>query len=414
MMRCPIRSKSLGLSAVALAMVVASGCPLGGDPVSRQAEKTCRETMSEDPQYAVYAAAEAAASESALAQQIVTESVESEDFERSLSAVRGLATDPDESSRSLLRQAFEQKKGPVRLWAAIGLGHLGDEEALAWLSGQLAELGGPIRSDAALVLAEHGQSEVVKSMLVEMIESGDQLRQDEAYGILGRIAQPWTTELLLKGLDSEHGEERREAIAALGQSGDAAVAGKIARFANTQGLVFVTLEALGELGNPDSEPTLQSMMKKNEPLVKVYAGVALWKLGSLGDPFAELGPLSAAPDPGVRRALAEQLGSIEGDTQAVQLLVTLLEDADDADVRLDAARSLRALAPEGVDPYLVTAASDPDYRVATTALAALRRTADAAVGEQLLPLLDSDNPYVRISAAMTILDARARGVAAGS
>lgn len=410
-MRRPILSTAVCSSLIVLALVFATGCPPGGDPLIRQAESTCRETMAEDPQYAAYAVAEAAASESSLASEIVRQAIDSEDFDQSLAAVRGLADDPDADDQALLKQAFDQKKGPVRLWAAIGLGRLGEAEAIEWLESQLTELGGPIRSDAALVLARQGKSDVVKDMLSGMIGSDDQAVQDEAYGILGRIGDPWAVEMLLAGLKGEHGEARREAIAALGRTGDREAAMKIARFANTQGLVFATLEALGEMGHPDTKPTVQAMMKQEEPLAKVYAGVALWKLGGVADPLTAIGPLTGSPDAGVRRALAEQLGSIEDDTGSVQLLIALLEDQADADVRLAAARSLRTLNPEGIAPYLVTAASDADYRVATTALAALRGSNDEAIPEQLLPLLDHENPYVRVSAAMTVLDVRERSSA---
>ena len=159
MLRRAIGSTTAWASLLALALMAATGCPPGGDPVVRQAETTCLDTMAEDPQYAAYAVSEAAASQSSLASQIVQEAIASEDFESSLAAVRGLADEPGADDQALLKQAFEQKKGPARLWAAIGLARLGDTEAVGWLEGQLSELSGPIKSDAASVLVRQGRGD---------------------------------------------------------------------------------------------------------------------------------------------------------------------------------------------------------------------------------------------------------------
>ncbi len=413
MMRRPARSMRVSWVLLVAVVALAIGCQPGGDPVMKQAEDTCNATMEQDPQYASYAVAEAAKSGSSYAAKLLRDSVVSDDYEISLAAVRGLAADPSQETQPLLQQAFESKQGAARIWAAIGLTRLGDPEAIEWLKGQLEATTGAMRFDVAEALAARGEREAVEGVARSLMDSGDQAAQEEAYTLLGQVRQPWATELLLAGLKTEHGEDRREAIRALGSSGDPAVAGKIERFVNTQGLVFVTIEALGRLGNPESTGPLEAMLKKNEPLVTAYAGVALWKLGALADPQATLGPLLSRGDSFTKKTLAEQLGTVKGDEAALGLLVGLLETGQEPEVRLAAARSLQDLGSEGVTPYLVEAALDPDYQVATAALDALRGSNEPTVPEQLLPLLEGENPYVRIAAAITILDVRERVGAAG-
>jgi HEAT repeat protein len=67
-------------------------------------------------------------------------------------------------------------------------------------------------------------------------------------------------------------------------------------------------------------------------------------------------------------------------------------------------RSLAVGAAAADVPTFLRAAGDEDYEVATVALSALAKLgvpADAVA--QLAPLLDSGNPYVRLSAANAIL-----------
>jgi HEAT repeat protein len=83
-------------------------------------------------------------------------------------------------------------------------------------------------------------------------------------------------------------------------------------------------------------------------------------------------------------------------------LTQLTRDAD-AEVRTEAFRALRGRAGEGLAETFAEGAQDPDYEVATIALAALAQTGDRSQSAALAALLESENPYLAISAAHTIL-----------
>jgi HEAT repeat protein len=215
------------------------------------------------------------------------------------------------------------------------------------------------------------------------------------------IAEPWATELLVQGLNKEHGEDRQQAIAALGATGAPEVARRISRFVSTQGLVFATLEALGALGNPDSIAVVRAKTEHDEPLVRVWAAVALWKLGESDSAAEVLEPLISDEDVVVRRLLAEELGAVDSD-KAVEWLATLAGDEDQG-VRLNAVRSLDQRASSAEEPLLLAASADQDYEVATVAINVLARVGGEGALEELGALVDSENPYIALSAANAVL-----------
>jgi HEAT repeat protein len=112
------------------------------------------------------------------------------------------------------------------------------------------------------------------------------------------------------------------------------------------------------------------------------------------------------PDPTVRRILAEQLGSI-GDEEARSRLATLAEDTS-KEVRVEALRAIAVEAGPEFEPVLVQAAHDSEYEVATLALNVLGEVGRGSVVDSIAPLMDSENPYVAMSAAAAVLSIRAR------
>jgi len=247
-------------------------------------------------------------------------------------------------------------------------------------------------------------------MLATWMHSDDQATRDEAYGVLGAIKQPWAVPMLLDGLKNEHGEARLQPIVSLGHTGDPAVAAKIVPFVNTQGLVFASLEALGGLGNESSLSAIQPMLEHEQPLVRVYAGTAAWRLGheDLATPVLE--PQVEAEDPVVRRNLAEQLAPIDAPA-ASQLLVRLSAD-DDRDVCISALRALSGRSGPEVEAALIAATQSSDYQVASAALDALADTGGAGALAAAKARLDDENPYVEVTAAHAVLTLQAEGASA--
>jgi HEAT repeat protein len=382
----------------ALSILLLSACS-SEDPVVSRARSVFDESRASSPDHATYGLAIALASGTSFGHQTALEAVASTDYTTALEALRALAEKPDAQVEPVLREAYETKKAAAhRLQAAVGLARLGDAAALGWIGEQVD--GGALNSAALSVLAEHGEEERVVMLLGKMMDSEESSIRNNAYALLGDLRYPWATELLLAGLKKEFGEERIQAIVSLGRTGDPAVAETLQKFVTFQGLVFASIEALGALGNPGSIPAIESMADHEKELVRVYAAVALWRLGEEERGTALVDGLIASEDPLVRENLAVQLGAVES-AGAQQRLATLSGDTVEA-VRLEALRSLGSQ-PSAPADTLASRIEDPSYQVATVALDGLARLGSIEQVAGLEPLLDNPNPYIALSAANAIL-----------
>lgn len=403
----PWRVPSVTLLGAIVALLVGCGST---DRVSRKAEAACLDRMQQDFQFARYGLNLAARYDGPFARQLLVDHLLSDNYQTALAAAKGISDAPDPAAEEALRQVFADKEGALRLSAAVALAKLGDAEASEWLKQQIDGVGGPAKLNVLAFLGKQGEQDLVRPIVQKMMDSESQAGRDEAYLVLGEIGEPWATKLLLQGLEREHGKGRKQAIVALGITGDPAVAAELTPFVNTRGLVFATLEALGRLGNPDVEPALEKMLAKDEPLAQLYAGTALWKLGLLEEPQATLGPLTTVQDPQVRSTLAEQLASVN-DPAALSMLLALAGDTN-PDVRAAAVRAFSEQADAATQAALLERVEDPAYTVSTAAVEALGRMGGPETIERLEPLLDNDNPYVAISAANAILEIKAREASA--
>jgi HEAT repeat protein len=396
----PRRAAVVPFLTVLLAFFV--GCAGGDDSATRQAKAVFEQTMASNQEYSKYAVTVAHASRSPWARQKIIELIDSEHYPTALEAVRAFQKDPPPEAREALQNVFANKRGALKLQAAVALGRMGDQQALDWLAAEIEGGGAALNRDAAQLLAKQGNIDPLQDQFKKFLAAEHLDTRNEGYALLGAIGEPWATEMLLEGLDNEHGEDRQQAIIALGNTGDADVANKIVRFYNTQGLVFATLEALGNLADPGTAEAAETMTDHDEKPVRVYAAVATWRMGN-GDKAVEvLEPLVSDEDPMIRRLVAEQLAPVDADS-AKQWLVTLAQDSDPT-VRLAALRSLAPRAEPGDAAVFLAASGDAEYEVATVALnvlAGLEATAEEI--DQLRPLMDSDNPYIAFSAAHAIL-----------
>jgi len=386
-------------------VALVAGCA-GGDALTRAAERTFRDTAAEDPGYGTYGVTVAARGNSAFARAVVQEALAADD-QRLLEAVRAVAPQPSEELRPALEAIYGGRQGALKLLAGSALARLGDAAAVEWLERQTDTVGGQAQLEVVATLAKLGEREAAERWIRRNMESESQQDRDSAYAVLGAIGEDWSRELLLEGLEREHGEGRRQAIESLGRSGDPSVAPHLRPFINTQGLVFATIEALGAVGDTDSRGALETLLDNEAPLVRVYAACALWRIGALADPEAVIGPLARDGDARVRATLAGQLRAIE-DPRAGAILESMAADAD-AEVRAAVARGLAERGSADAVPALLGLTEDGDYVVATVALDALGRIASDGTAAELRPLLDSPNPYVRISAACAIIEIKSRG-----
>ena len=385
-------------------LILGAGCSGSG-----KAQAVFEETIRSGTNYASYAISISAGSDAEPARQYVLSTITSDHFTNAIAAIRALGTDPPAEAADALREAFDSRRGALKLQAAAALARLGDGAALDWLQQEMAAETATPHVEAMTALAAAGRREALEPLLRKAMASEDPGTRNEVYAVLGEIRQEWATKLLLEGLDNEFGEERAQAIVSLGRTGDPAVAEAVEPFINRKGLVFASIEALGSLDHPDSVDALADMLTHDESLVRAYAGVAVWRLGE-GDRAVEvLEPLVGDPDSRVRENLADQLGSVSS-ARATDLLVRLAADSDKA-VRVAAVRSL--VGRDGVGAALLQAAGDAEYEVATLALnglAGMGGPDDLAV---IKPLLDSDNAYLALSAAHAMMCIEARRGSAG-
>ncbi|MCP3982640.1 MAG: HEAT repeat domain-containing protein [bacterium] len=401
---------SVFASCLCLALV---GCATGEPAAVAQARGVFGEKIDEDVQYARYALSLVGGARFDDAEQLILRSITSAHQQVALQAMEALDEPLSADAVTALQTLFRERGGAVQRDAAVLLAANGDAEALEFVKGHIAETTGTLDLDAVVLLAGAGEQELLTGVLRRRMESDSSELRDEAYAVLGQLSRPWATALLLEGFERERGAERQGAIRALGLTGDPAVAEKIARFTNTQGLVFTTLEALGAVGNASVAARLEKQGAHDEPLVRVFAGAALWRLGDGAAGMAVLEPLSTHEDPTVRRNVAEQLSEIHA-AEAVPLLEVLARDAEGA-VQIAALHALSERESDALANLYLDLSSVANYEVSTLALDGLARLGAWDAVESLQPLLASENPYVAIAAAHAILNIHARDPgAAGS
>jgi len=262
----PFRYAALSNCLLAAILLVA-GCGPREDPRTRKAGQVLAEVSAQDPQFTVYALEVAARSSSQASEQFILDHLGASDYQVAYAAARAAFQRSSPAFEEGLRALFSSKGGVVKLEAAAALADLGDEASLEWLRENVSDGSGAPSSRVILYLASVGDDDGVRAVLEEALASEQQEQRDQIYALLGEIGTPWAVEMTLAGFDKERGEGRREAIAALGRAGDESHATRIQRFTNTQGLVFVTLEALGELGNTKWAPAVREMLGHDEKSV---------------------------------------------------------------------------------------------------------------------------------------------------
>jgi len=401
-------SVSKSTLALAAALVLITTSCSTEDAVVGQARSLLAGSIASSADYAGYAVALAVDNPSPEAQSLIPEGVAAENLKVSRATIRVIVDNPPASTQEALRGVFETKRGLHKLTGAVALARLGDDEALEWVRTEcLDETGQSLTIPAVKLLAEKGEEDALTPFLRSRMGNDEPSIRNEAYVMLGAIHQDWATRLLVEGLDNEFGAEREQAILSLGQTGDPAVAKKLEKFANTQGLVFATLEALGHLDNPDSIKILTRQLKHKSSLVRMYAASALWRLGEEETAVEILKPMAEDEDPATRMNVAQQIFGIQS-PQAIAILTAMATDQDGS-VRLAAVQALGEFKDPSLGPVFVTALADKSYQVHTAALDALAFAGSVEDVEQIKPFLENQNPYVKISAANAILAISARG-----
>ncbi|MBE0599182.1 MAG: HEAT repeat domain-containing protein [Desulfuromonadales bacterium] len=286
-------------------------------------------------------------------------------------------------AREQIRAQFRRGEEEERLQALKGLAAAGAEHDLQTVYLALGDVSWRVRKEAAEVFLALPRVGDLAGEVIELLHSDDNagLRNTavEILVSLGRQAIP----SLLEELPCSDHDVRKFVLDILGQIGDAsAVPAMIRSLADADGNVrAAAAENLGKIGSPAAVSALVDALQEPDLLFRF---TVLEALGQIGTRIPVERLLLFQREPLLRKALFDCLGRI-GDEEALPALVQGLTD------RMRNVREAAALA--------VARLGDRHPKVAADCLS---RHADAAVGDNMVELLENLRPEVR-QAAVRIL-----------
>jgi HEAT repeat protein len=305
-----------------------------------------------------------------------------------------------EPAIALLELALADKDlgDEVRAAAARSLGKIGDPHAAGPLVAALRDDRQPVRAASAAALTKLGvpSDPVAQLWHAVALERWDEAR---AMGVTGQ-------RVLASALGARDPASRRVAAEALGEIGDAhAIKWLVPALEDSDWNVrAAAAEALGKIGDPSAVEPLMAALRlgQNSSLQEAAAGA----LGRIADPRA-VQPLTAALEAALeaerkrmglgldllqaalkgwlwnsalRQALVDALGEI-GDPGAVRALQAAMMTDEDGDVCQAAARALGKIGTEKAVWPLVEALTHRESNVRRTAVEALVKIGQPAVGQ---------------------------------
>ncbi len=265
-----------------------------------------------------------------------------------------------DEAMEMLCKPLENEDEWVRFYAVGTLGEIGDARAVEPLIRALGEKSSKVSKAVMHALAKLASVE----QLLKVLGEGN-LTVVEA---LGKIGDVRAVEPLIKALEDEDEDVRRNAVVALGKIGDArafeplikklSVAGDEVRLMIDGDFVVSedvaarkeVVVALGEIGDARAvEPLIKALRDENWD-IRFEAAVALGKIGDVRavEPLIRTlrgeDPVTASRREAVRRGVAQALVNI-GDACAVESLIKALGD-ENAEVRISATWVLKQLGHE--------------------------------------------------------------------
>ena len=224
-------------------------------------------------------------------------------------------------------------------------------------------------------------------------------RRGAALARLARARHPSAARLLRPALADPDPEVAAAAVRALGDLGDDwAVDLLIAALrerSGTRSRIAAELERLAPLPGP----RLPALLRDWNPEVRFWGATLLAQYPDLAE--SSLVALTWDPDPNVRAAAVETLGTRDGDGAATAALALLDDPA--WFVRVHAARAAGHLASAEAAPMICRLLADERWWVRTAAKDALRGMGREAV-PALLSLLTHEDPFARNGAAEVLQD----------
>jgi HEAT repeat protein len=258
----------------------------------------------------------------------------------------------------------------------------------------------PGRNERCDAIEEIGQSGIVEAipLLVKLsATSAEPLKvREAAAAALGDLGDPESLPSLVELLDAPESEIRQAALMALGKLGDRRAVRPLIHYGlHHPHSKFVAWDAVVKMGDEAVIDLLDALGHSDDSLV--LESVVL--VGRIKTPKAVplLVQVIETRSPLFRSHAAESLGQI-GDRRAVPALVSLLKDADPA-VRANATSALiRIPDRQAIDP-LRQMLTDEDADVRLHAIQALAEIGDARAVPDLLERLNDPSAEVQVAAA---------------
>jgi len=298
----------------------------------------------------------------------------------------------------------------------------GKEDSVEQLLSNLRQHNWSVNWKTADALAEMGQSAVPQ--LLRALEDPDGYVRNGAAIALGKIGNSDATQALIKALhwrddgvyeDDEDQEARMSAATALGKLHSAAACqalmAELEKRASTDlTLASYIVEALGEIGNPETIPLIKRAITSEDFELQKIGSWALAQLGTEG--IEALLQIAANHDQTARPYVIRALGTNTVGSATPLLLQILKDPNEDKFVRCQAAQALGNIggSPE-ILPLLLAMLQAPEEPVRTGALWGLGALHDSRAYSAIVQQLDSGHHrYTAIMALGELGDPRACGL----
>ncbi|MHB9134167.1 MAG: HEAT repeat domain-containing protein [Armatimonadota bacterium] len=254
-------------------------------------------------------------------------------------AARALGQIGDKRAIPALVRAMYDESADVHEAAAGALGQIGDPSAIEPLIAVLNEESPDLRESAIRALGQLHSARAIDP-LVSALRSIEYPVRLAAVEALGEIGDPMCVEPLMTAFmqDKRHAVRKAAVTSLMKLGSDVAESLVIALVDEDAQTRVIAADALGQLADPRTVPSLLSTLRDRNEMVRREGAKAL---GIIGDPRAIDSLLNVVTDENaeVKTAVAKALGQI-GDPRSAKALLRMLSDDQCMDAAADALRAL--------------------------------------------------------------------------
>lgn len=217
------------------------------------------------------------------------------------------------------------------------------------------------------------------------------------------LKSPEAVDVLLEHAFTKHTVVRFKLLTSLGKQEDPRALptlGQIAREDPESGIRRAAVHAIGEIKDPAGVEHLVPLLKDSDKEVRVNV---VRSMGEIGGKVVEPHLIAALDDTyaNVRREAVLGLNTVGGEA-AISHLAELLERERKDYVKHSAVYTIGQLGDESHVDAIKSQATSSDVRLRETALRAMHRLLGAPPLEDVVPLLEDEDPHMRLFAAWTV------------